>query len=93
MQLAFHLCVLPPLLCIWYRSSLSMLYLRRMMYLQSVYKFEGVRSDNSYCTGVHDDDIVLSYGSSSTLSFLNDNSVITEKLDGGNCSIYRGKVS
>ena len=46
----------------------------------------------SKCAGVQDDDIVLSAGSCSELPFLKKEAVITEKLDGGNCSIFCGKV-
>lgn len=44
-------------------------------------------------TGVQDDDILLSASGCSGLPFLREEAVVTEKLDGGNCSIHRGKVS
>ena len=47
---------------------------------------------SSACTGVHDDDNVLSAGGCVSLPFMKEESIITEKLDGGNCSIYQGKV-
>ncbi len=43
--------------------------------------------------GIQDDDIVLSTAVCSGLPFLLSEAVVTEKLDGGNCCIYRGKVA
>ncbi len=48
-----------------------------------------------YCDfhlGVQTDDIVLKSEHAHSLKFLAHKAVLTEKLDGGNCSIYRGKV-
>ena len=44
----------------------------------------------SFSPGVSGDDIVLP--STSKQPFLSQESILTEKLDGGNCSIFRGKV-
>lgn len=38
------------------------------------------------------DDIVLTMEHSSKIRFLQQEAVVTEKLDGGNCSLYQGKV-
>ena len=42
--------------------------------------------------GVNNDDIVLSTTQCSDLPILCEEAIISEKLDGGNCSIYQGKV-
>ena len=42
--------------------------------------------------GVSSDDVVLSSTQVAVLPFLSRAAVVTEKLDGGNCSIYNGKV-
>lgn len=42
--------------------------------------------------GVQSDDIVLDAEHSNHIHFFRQEAVVTEKLDGGNCSIHRGKV-
>ena len=42
--------------------------------------------------GVQEDDIVLTSSQCSDCPFLLREAVVTEKLDGGNCSIFQGKV-
>ena len=43
--------------------------------------------------GVQSDDIVLNSRALDQMCFFTQDVVITEKMDGGNCSLYRGKVS
>ena len=43
--------------------------------------------------GVHEDDITLTPSQCAELPILAQETVLTEKLDGGNCCIYQGKVS
>ena len=52
-------------------------------------------SSSVTCTdaGVQGDDIVIPEVELSSLPLLNEETVITEKLDGANCSIYHGNVS
>ncbi len=45
-----------------------------------------------FSPGVSADDVVLPYTNSADLPILSQETVLTEKLDGGNCSIYKGKV-
>ena len=45
-----------------------------------------------FSPGVSADDIVLVSSKDTALPILSQETVLTEKLDGGNCSIYNGKV-
>ncbi len=45
-----------------------------------------------FSPGVSADDIVLVSSKDTALPILSQETVVTEKLDGGNCSIYNGKV-
>lgn len=47
---------------------------------------------NDTIAGVQSDDIVLNIDHACNLQYLSNEAVLTEKLDGGNCSIVRGKV-
>ena len=62
------------------------------LYLYKILNFACIRFYSPNAAGVQDDDIVLSAGSCRELPFLKEEIVITEKLDGGNCSISCGKV-
>lgn len=45
-----------------------------------------------FSPGVSADDIVLSSARDANIPLLSQETILTEKLDGGNCSIYHGKV-
>ena len=48
--------------------------------------------DGAANEGVQEDDVVLSKVELGALPLFNEETVLTEKLDGANCSIYRGTV-
>lgn len=65
-------------------------------FTRQVMESEGVKYPKTphlpFSPGVQSDDIVLNSRALDQMCFFTQDVVITEKMDGGNCSLYRGKV-